>query len=572
MRISRNAWALLASVALGIGAGIAPAQSADTVGAAYLRGQDLETRDQYDSAAAAYRQALAQTPSSLSAMLGLERVYAQLGRSDSLLPLLDSAIARQPHVTALRSAQLRTLRSLGDRAGMQRAYEQWRHDLPHEAAPYQEYARMLIEDGFTAQADTVLQQGEADSGGGGGRGFSYEVAQLDAAMGKWEPSARAWRQAVSDNPYLADAAVFALFPTPVGIRDAVRRALAAPPVSTPPLKVLGALELSWGAPREGWTALHVLRPDSVTVAAWLDFAHRAEQATAWLVARDALVASDQADPTPAYLVRAANDALAGGDAAGAAALAARAESGLDSAGAATTALPVHLRALSTLGKPAQGAALLAAYAGILSKDQEAQYSRLLAWGWVRVGDLDRARQALAASGGGDDAASGWIALYQGDLATARNELHVQDDPSSDVLAVLALLDRTRAAKSEALGTAYLTLARGDTAAAAADFAAAAPSLPDAGSLIIATSARLYTAHGDAPQAIAAWKTIVDSLPQSPEAPEADLEWARMLRRTKQNPEAIARLEHLIITYPESALVPQARRELELARQTVPSTS
>lgn len=572
MRINRSAvaLALVAGAALGVWMPPVLAQSTDTVGAAYLRGQDLETRDQYDSAAAAYREALVRMPNSLSAMLGLERVYAQLGRSDSLLPLLDSAIAREPRLTALRAAQLRTLRSLGDHAGMQRAYDSWRRDMPHDTAPYQEYARMLIEDGYTAQADSVLQQGESDAGGG--RGFSYEVAQLDAAMGKWEPSAHAWRQAVTDNSYLADAAVFALFPTPIATRDAVRRALAAPPVSMPPLKVLGSLELAWGAPREGWTALHVLRPDSATLVAWVDFARRAEQANAWLVARDALVASDQADPTPAYLVRAANDALAGGDAVGAASLAARAETDLDSAAAATTALPVHLRALSTLGRPADGAKLLAAYATVLSSDQQAQDARLLAWGWVRVGDLDHARQALAASGGGDDAAAGWIALYQGDLSGARSQLHADGDPSGDVLAVLALLDRTRAAKSPALGNAYLTLARGDTAAAAADFAAAAPALSDAGSLLIATSARLYTAHGDAPQAIAAWKTIVDSLPQSPEAPEADLEWARVLRRTKQTPAAIARLEHLIITYPESALVPQARRELELARQTVPSTS
>ena len=570
MRINRRAVALAAAVALGVGRTAASAQSGDTVSAAYLRGQDLETRDQYDSAAAAYRQALARTPNSLSAMLGLERVYAQLGRSDSLLPLLDSAITREPRLTALRAAQMRTLRSLGDRAGMQRAYDRWRRDVPHDSAPYQEYARMLIEDGYTAQADTVLQQGESDAGGG--RGFAYEVAQLDAAMGKWEPSARAWRQAVADNSYLADAAVFALFPTPMATRDAVRRALAAPPVSTPPIKVLGALELAWGAPREGWTALHVLRPDSATLVAWVDFARRAEQADAWLVARDALVASDQADPTPAYLVRAANEALASGDTAGTKSPDTHPKTEPQSTAAATTALPVHLRALSTLGRPADGATLLAAYASVLSSDEQAQYARLLAWGWVRVGDLDHARQALAASGGGDDAASGWIALYQGDLAGARSRLHAQGDPSGDVLAVLALLDRTRATNSPALGNAYLTLARGDTAAAAADFAAVAPALSAAGSLLIATSARLYTLHGDAPQAIAAWKTIVDSLPQSPEAPEADLEWARILRRTKQTPEAIARLEHLIITYPESALVPQARRELELARQTVPSTS
>jgi hypothetical protein len=35
---------------------------------------------------------------------------------------------------------------------------------------------------------------------------------------------------------------------------------------------------------------------------------------------------------------------------------------------------------------------------------------------------------------------------------------------------------------------------------------------------------------------------------------------------------VKHLEHLILTYPESAMVPQARREMELARRTVPSRS
>jgi len=36
-------------------------------------------------------------------------------------------------------------------------------------------------------------------------------------------------------------------------------------------------------------------------------------------------------------------------------------------------------------------------------------------------------------------------------------------------------------------------------------------------------------------------------------------------------DAIAQLEHLILTYPESALVPQARRTLDQARGAVPRT-
>jgi outer membrane protein assembly factor BamD (BamD/ComL family) len=61
-------------------------------------------------------------------------------------------------------------------------------------------------------------------------------------------------------------------------------------------------------------------------------------------------------------------------------------------------------------------------------------------------------------------------------------------------------------------------------------------------------------------------------PQSPEAPSSDLAWARALRRAHRDNEAIVRLEHLILTYPESALVPQARRELDAAHQALPSTS
>jgi hypothetical protein len=36
-------------------------------------------------------------------------------------------------------------------------------------------------------------------------------------------------------------------------------------------------------------------------------------------------------------------------------------------------------------------------------------------------------------------------------------------------------------------------------------------------------------------------------------------------------DAVAVLEHLILTYPQSALVPQARRQLDEARGAVPKT-
>jgi hypothetical protein len=56
--------------------------------------------------------------------------------------------------------------------------------------------------------------------------------------------------------------------------------------------------------------------------------------------------------------------------------------------------------------------------------------------------------------------------------------------------------------------------------------------------------------------------VVEQSPTAAEAPEAELAWARALRRRGDVAGSKARLEHLILTWPESALVPLARRELE----------
>jgi len=53
------------------------------------------------------------------------------------------------------------------------------------------------------------------------------------------------------------------------------------------------------------------------------------------------------------------------------------------------------------------------------------------------------------------------------------------------------------------------------------------------------------------------------------APAAELEWARLLLRQLEAREAIRHLEHLILSYPESAVVPEARRDLERAKGAIP---
>ncbi|MEJ7809432.1 MAG: hypothetical protein WKG32_03350, partial [Gemmatimonadaceae bacterium] len=183
---------------------------------AYQRALELEQADKYREAAAAYREALREAGGNLGALLGLERSYAQLGWSDSLLPILDSAIASRPGDATLRTMQLRTLRGGGDPSRVRGAFERWRRDAGRDIAPYREYAKLLLQDGHTAGADSVLRRAQEEFGSG--RGLELEVAQLRAAMGLWEPAAEAWRAAIEAQPYLEQAAVFALAPTPTASR------------------------------------------------------------------------------------------------------------------------------------------------------------------------------------------------------------------------------------------------------------------------------------------------------------------------------------------------------------------
>jgi tetratricopeptide (TPR) repeat protein len=233
-------------------------------------------------------------------------------------------------------------------------------------------------------------------------------------------------------------------------------------------------------------------------------------------------------------------------------------------------LEAHLRALAALGQPNEGERFLSLYSQYLAPDARDRYARLVAWGWVRNGRIDRARRLLEHAGGDNDQIDGWLALYQGDLANARELLSPSSGAQPELLTVLALLERTWSERSPEAGRAFLTLARGDTLAAASDFRTAASTLPEAGSLLLSTSARLYAARDSLSSAMTIWQTIVDSMPHAPEAPEAELELARALRSKGDLQASVKHLEHLILTYPESAMVPQARREMELARRAVPA--
>ncbi len=551
--------------------------------AALRRGIDLENAAKYREAVVAYREALAQGAVA-SAILGLERSFGALGQDDSIMPTLDALMRASPRDPTLRGVQLRTLRTLGRDAAARRAFDDWRALDAGDAAPYREYVRLLLTDRRAALADSVLQQ--AVQARGGAREFATEFADLYATMGRWDAAAAAWREAMLAEPYLDQSAIYSLMGAPTAARDGVRAALgaltAAPPrtpmgasqgVGALPAAVVAALartrawlELRWGSPRDAWRVLGVLPPTDSTAQTWVDFADEAQQAGGALAARDALAAAYRVRHDASLAVRAASAAMAGGDAADALRLATDATPALDSTRAAGEALPLRVRALAELARVQEAEQLIAAYGPRVTEPQRRVFARSLAWGWIRAGDVVRARRAAAQGGGEDeDVVSGWLALFDGDLDGARRGLRTAEEKSPEVVTALAFISRARLARAPGIGAAFLALARGDSAQASRAFEQAAESVPDAASFLLGLAARVAVARRDEARALVLWTRIVAQCAASPEAPEADLEWARVLARRGDRDGATARLEHLILTWPDSALVPQARETLERMR-------
>src|SRR6478736_9253820 len=101
-----------------------------------MRALELEQAGKWREALTAYRAALDDSPT--AAILGIERVYDQLGKRDSILPLIDSMMTRHPGEPMLRTVQLRTLAYLHRDDAAAAAFERWVLSAPRDAVPSRE--------------------------------------------------------------------------------------------------------------------------------------------------------------------------------------------------------------------------------------------------------------------------------------------------------------------------------------------------------------------------------------------------------------------------------------------------
>jgi tetratricopeptide (TPR) repeat protein len=543
-------------------------------------GFELERSGRYADAASVYFTTIRSDPMNIPALLGLERTLFVLNRMSELLPLVQSARARQPDSPALRSLELRVYAALNEPDSLEAIARRWAASAPQSEAPYREWGLALGDRRMWDEARRAILTGRRALGGDGT--LALELAELEQRAGNWEASATEWGRAVARSPDVEPNAASQLADAPAPMRDRVARALTVPGVSVGARRLGAEVLLTWGRPSEAWTAMEptLVTADSEAPTALRRFADLAGTLTTPEGHRvRGLALARWADMMPGSSgararAEAVRELLDGGDK-----VAARRvlEAHSDANGVAQAALIQLLIADSQLDLAEER---LSAASTAITADDRAALRLALARARIGRGELDRAAAALA-----DDssvaaiAQRGWIALYRGNLKSAMEAFRVAGPYATDRAAatertaMMALLQRIQEEASPELGAALLTLARGDSVAAIAALRRAAARLPEQGGRLevqlLAGQVAAQKGGDQEPTAIALFDEIVRAGGEGAAPPAAELEWARLLVRNGRSADAIPHLEHLILTYPSSAFVPEARRVLERAKGAIP---
>ena len=556
-----------------------------------LRGQRLreptprqhERAGRYEEAARGYQITLDHEPTNLSGLLGLERVMTRLERLESLHPYLTRAVAAAPRQELIREIEFRTATAIFGADSATAVVARWKDALPLSANPYRQYAFWLSGSGDVAGALRVLEEGDARIG-------SVRLAQYRAQIlittGDWVGAAREWRQAVDADQTFGQAAGASLSRAPHPWRDQVLRVVLDQPSSTTSQLLAADLLVRWGRPEEGWTLLDDALPDDgVQAAAMLGrFAARAGQLRTLAGHRARAYALErliqwQGGAVAAHTrVEAARAFADAGDLRAAQRLLNRStlRSGADGDDPMVTA--TLIRVLTDAGRLEEAEQRFHEWEARLRADDADNLGRRLAWAWVLRTNLDRAEAILEDdSSVAAEAVLGWIALYRGNLAEAKDRFGAAGPYARSRVeatrraAALVLLQRIQLERSSDLGTALLDLARGDTTGAVRRLRVVAASLPRAGGRVevLALAGELLSALHEYEAAAAVLREAIAADSLGPAAPAAELVLATALATLGRNREAVAHLEHLILTYRESAVVPRARRLLDRVREMTP---
>jgi tetratricopeptide (TPR) repeat protein len=571
----RTALATLALVA----AALRSAAAQDPLG----RAVDLERQGRYAEAGAAFRSMLARDPVNVQGLLGVERVYTQLGRRDTIVAVVRRALLADSTHTIARTIELRTARATGGDAAAAEVIQRWMLAAPRSDVPWRELVRLLIAQGRYDEARATVDSARARLGDP--RRLRPEAAQIEAAAGNWGRAAAEWRDVVVQQQEVASVAAFNLRPAPVGQRERVIRVLEGSDSAAAPRRVVADLLLAWDQPERAWQVLASVLPAGAEARSAVlgVFAERARSQGGPEAKRMAGAVYERlaADAPPADAVRhriaAARAYAEGGDAAAARrVLRGMADDPRAPADVAVSTGIALVELYAREGNAAEAERLLAQSRPRLTGSEADRLAIVVARAWITAGDFPRAAATVQEdpSLAADDV-RGWVALYRGRLKDARPLLRGAGLAGSDSgravrrAAIAALLQEVRADSLPALGQALFQAERGDTAGAVRALVALARTGASGGEAELLALAARWSAARDPAQSESLWSEVADRFPEAPSAPVAGLALARVAAGRGDLALAARRLEAMILRYPDSALVPEARRELDRVRGLVP---
>ena len=552
---------------------------------ALMRAFDSERRGDYAAAASAYRRVLTTNPGDVSALLGLERSLIPLNRTAEIMPAVRAALAASPTSTAAYGVALRAWAAADQPDSVRSFAERWARMAPNDESPYREWGASELGRQNRAGARAAYLEGRARLGRPDA--LSAELAQLALADGDYPVALKEWLLAVRRLPGYKVTAVSTLSQAPERVRPDLLLSLAEER-DLLARRIESELRAGWG---DALGAVRVLEPalpgDRIQAIAALQSLLEAlrtlrtpegEQAQGKVL--EAVADRLPANQASSFRLDAARAYSAGGDRSAARRMLAGLADNRDappnvSADAGRTLLGV----LIGDGKLDEAQKRLSDLRPKMSADQYDDMRRRLVLAWVRAGELAKADSAIAPdSSVGGLAVSGRVRLYRGDIAGALARFKAAGPYAGDrqeatqTTMFMALIQPLDKDTLPALGQALLRLEQGDTAAAAAGLEGVAKDLPvqQGGAELHLMAGRLLAASGKSADAERLFRAAASNASPAT-ASAAELALAELLISSGRTQEAVSILEHLILTYPGSALVPQARRELDQARGAVPRT-
>jgi hypothetical protein len=468
---------------------------------------------------------------------------------------------------------------------MRAVAERWARVAPGDEAPYREWGAAALAARHRDGAVEAYRLGRERLARGDV--LAAEMAQLAVSDGDYATAAREWLPAVRRLPGYRVTAVATLGHAPVSRRPEILRILSTEADFTA-RRMESELRVKWGDPMGGLAVLEAglaqARGQGVEALRGLVEQLRMQRT------RDALLAQGRAleaiasrlpeSQTARTRLEAAQAYSAAGDRDAARRMLSgladdRSAPGAVSSGAATALVTV----LIGEGKLSEASRRLTELRPQLSGEEHAELSHALVGAYIRLGELDRAASVLGRDSTIEGfALAGRIRLYRGDLDGAVESFKQAGPYAGDRAdatrrtVLLALLQPIEADTLRPLGAALLRLEQGDTVRAVDELETVAGDLPAAkgGAELRLLAGRLAAAKGDPALAERLYREAASK--EAPAtAPAAELALAELMLAGQRHAEAVTQLEHLILTYPESALVPQARRALDVARGAVPQT-